>query len=149
MPEWSATFGAHRNFRLQFGLIALLLAIAGLSALLGGYRAYRIRFERTHPDVVAFRKLHDAIRNGATLAEVTKQLPGLKMLPAASVPSYVHDAAIAAPSGWLPGDQHAQLIVPPPSLRWTIHLQFRQGRLINHNPADFASVPELVGTAGP
>lgn len=75
-------------------------------------------------------------------------LPGLKMLPATTVPAYVHDAAIAAPRGWAAGDQHAELVIPTSSLRWTIHLQFRIGRLVDHQPADFATVPEIRDTTG-
>lgn len=129
----------NRKLSLRMSMLAIAGIAAGLVVIRWNDPA--VRYRRTGEAVAFYGVLKDQIRNGDTIGEVSRLLgPGRLVTD----PKFHADAmsyAIRTPSVNPQGGRDSDRFYTWKTTEWNITLQFRDGHLINHNPAIYPLKP--------
>jgi len=124
---------AGRKFSLR--VLILLIAAIGVGMAVVRWNEPAARYRRTGDAVAFYTVLKNQLRNGDSIRDVSRLLgPGSRETdPKAHADSVSY--ARRTPSENPQGAQDTDVFISWKTTGWTITLQFRDGRLINHNPA--------------
>jgi hypothetical protein len=129
-----------RRRRRQFSLLALLVGVGIVGVVLAGWRIHHQR-QGKHRHHILLENLHESIRNGDSIEKVRSLLGPGELVQDASLPIRTIEAhPDHYPDGVEPGDV---FLLFEPRIRDWVYLQFRNDRLVNHRPADFAEYSEV------
>jgi len=122
--------------RPHFGLRGMLATVAFVALGLAGYVAFERWHRATYPELYFYRVLHDSMKNGDPITK-GRGLLGSGIAADATEVSMLAKirGRFPSPDGYGSDDQ--LLVYKPGDAGLTNFLQFRDGRLINHNARAF------------
>jgi hypothetical protein len=126
----------HRFLNVVRDLLLCALAIAAICGVWFGMQRW---YAATHPLEIAWSTMHTTIRNGDSIDDLQRHFGPGRILEPDEVPEWLLGNAHGWPDGFRDGDQFCQWDIEDS----TLHFQFREGRLINHNPADYADPDQM------
>lgn len=142
METPASTPGTAPRRRLPFAFRVLLLLVGvlvvGACVTVIGWRMYRMWHHALYPHLATYEILHAKIRNGDSKGKVQQLLgPG----EANADCSWAINQVISCPDGYHDQDMFLVYEVKGPDSSVTVAMQFRGGRLVNHDPAAYAQWP--------
>ena len=139
-----------RGRSFSFRLRTLLALVTGIALVLAGYVAYERWRSATAPHLRFYRVLHDSVKNGDSSDSIQALLgPGAEADQADRTLFLKAVSTATLPDGYLADDQ--LLVYKLGDISTLVYLQFRGGKLINHDPQEFATFqpPTSIGYAMP
>lgn len=129
-----------RKFSIREAIIAVALIAAGLAVVRWNDPA--VRYRRTGEGHALYAVLKDRLRNGVTFEGASQILgPGNRVADPKFL-KYAVANALSSPEGARATDAFYTW----KSTGWDITLQFRDGKLINHNPSVYPLAdPSFIG----